>query len=65
MIEVNAAAVEYYGRQAAQMFLRDVTERVRFNDELERQAERLQAELSGQLQTVRHLQVFLGAKMGE
>ncbi|MHB8995005.1 MAG: ATP-binding protein [Armatimonadota bacterium] len=59
VIEVNAAPVEYYGQHAVQMFLRDVTERVRFNEELQRRAEQLQSQLSGQLQAVQHLQVFL------
>lgn len=59
VIEINAAAVDYYGEHAAQMFLRDVTERVRFNEELTRRADELQNQLSGQLQAVQHLQVFL------
>lgn len=59
VIELNSAAVEYYGQQAAQMFLRDVTERVRFNEELRRRADELQNQLSGQFEAVHHLQVFL------
>lgn len=59
IIEAGASEVEYYGRRAAQVFLRDVTERVRFNDELERRADELQSQLSGRLQEVGNLQVFL------
>ena len=59
VVEINSAVVEYHGRQAAQMFIRDVTERVRFNEELERRAEELQTQLTGQLEAVQHLQVFL------
>lgn len=58
-VEVNCVAVEYYGQHAAQMFLRDVTERVRFNEELERRAEQLQAQLTGQIEQMGHMQVFL------
>lgn len=59
VIEINSAVVEYYGQQAAQMFVRDVTERVRFNEELTRRADELQNQLSGQFEAVQHLQVFL------
>lgn len=59
VVEVNSAAAEYGGQQAAQMFIRDVTERVRFREELERRADELQAKLWGQLQETQHLRVFL------
>jgi len=59
VIEVVSAPVEYHGHHAAQVFLHDVTERVRFGEELEHRAEELQAELSGRLQEVENLQVFL------
>ena len=59
IIEVSSAPVEYYGRQAAQLSLRNVTERVRFHEELERRAEALQTQLSGRLQELENLQVFL------
>lgn len=59
VIEVASAPVEYDGRQAAQIFLHDVTEQVRFNEELERRAEELQTQLSGRFDELQNLRVFL------
>lgn len=59
VIEVASAPVEYSGRRAAQIFLHDVTEQVRFNEELERRADGLQSQLSGRLGELENLQIFL------
>lgn len=56
---VNASALQYSGHRAAQVHLRDVTERVRFREELERRAEALQTELSGQLAELERMGTFL------
>jgi hypothetical protein len=59
VVEVVAAPVEYNGQRAAQIFLHDVTERVRFREELQRRADELQSELSGRLQELEQLHAFM------
>lgn len=59
VVEVASTAVDYDNGRAAQVIMRDVTERVRFHEELERQAEELQGRLSGQLEEMHSLRMFL------
>jgi hypothetical protein len=59
VVEIASTAVDYDNGRAAQVIMRDVTERVRFHEELERRAEELQGQLSGQLEDMRSLRMFL------
>jgi PAS domain S-box-containing protein len=59
VVEINAAPVDYGGRQAAQILARDVTERVRFRQELERRGEELEHQVAGQVTELERMGAFL------
>lgn len=59
VVAVNATTLEYGGHRASQILMRDITERVRFREELARRADELQEQVSGQVSELERLGTFL------
>ncbi|NPV45917.1 MAG: PAS domain S-box protein [Armatimonadetes bacterium] len=59
VVAINATTLEYGGHRASQVLMRDITERVRFREELARRADELQEQVAGQVSELERLGTFL------